>query len=217
MKKKILIFSVLIAISQTIFAQKNNSLYEKKFKLSLGATYNALNSNFGGNVKFDYFKNKKLGIGLKIIATSFKFYDYNTHSYNVTYNNGYLLISDLTMNYYLIGNNADSKGGIYADLGVGYNIIKSNSTIQFSAFQSTNGYEMHSGFGGHLSLGGSYKFGPGRIYLEAMAGSIITGSSKRYVPFPEGHPYLNDGGNYKKSRGFYYDLISFNLGYSFYF
>ena len=216
MKKKILILSVFIAIFQIIFAQQNNSFYEKNFKLSLGPTYNALNSNFGGNVKFDYFKNKKLGIGLKIITTPAKFYDYDTHSYNVIYNNGYILIADLTTCYYLIGSNVDGKGGVYADIGVGYNIIKSNSTIQFLGFKSTNGYEMHNGFGGHLSFGGSYKFGLGIIYLEAMVGSIIAGSSKRYVPFPEGHPYLNDGGNYKKSHEFYYDLISFNLGYSFY-
>lgn len=222
MKKNILALAVSSLLTQISIAQesKTTSVTPKKYAITLGASHSSLASGFGGNLKLDYLKNHKLGLGLKTVATANRFQNYNGISYQVTTAPGINFLSDLTLTYYLIGDYYDSKGGMYADFGLGYHFAKTNSTNQFTGNPSFKVNETEKGLGCHLSLGSSYKLGPGKIYIEALGQGLINGTIEHSETYPAGYPGLstgtpapNAGGNSKFS-GYSFSYF-FNLGYSF--
>lgn len=214
--------ALLAHISIAQESKTTSSAPEKKYAITLGASYSSYACGLGGNLKMDYLKSYKLGLGLKTVAATNRFQDINIpSSHQITNAPGINFLSDLTLTYYVIGDYCNSKGGIYADLGFGYHTKKTNYTMQFTGTPSFKVNETESGLGWHLSLGGSYKLGPGKIYLGAMVRGIEKGTLVHSETYPDGYPGLstgtptpNWGGNYKYSNWKNFNYL-FNLGYSF--
>lgn len=212
--------ALLVHISIAQESTTASAAPEKKHAITIGASYIGLYRCFGGNLKLDYLKSHKLGFGLKILTTTNGSQTFNHPSYQVTNAPGINFLSDLTLTYYLIGDYCNSKGGVYIDLGFGYHIKKLNYMIQYTGKPPFRTNETESGLGGHLSLGGSYKLGLGKIYLEAMVRSLAIGTLVHGETYPDGYPGLSTGhptpagGNFKISNWWNFNYL-FNLGYGF--
>jgi len=217
MKKEILTLAATALLAQLTFAQVAEEIktvtkhVPQKYALSIGATYSIPRQiGYGGNFKLDYLKSDKLSFGLK---TNLMTCSYRAKAfYSEKYAPGLYLISDLTLTYYLIGNNHDSKFGMYAELGVGYQYQKVSSTRQFYGEPTVYKHTFTaSGFGGHASLGANYKLGKGKIYFELIAGQVLYGKETS-----DGQQYLDISEAYKKQGSFIGDrFIGINLGYAF--
>jgi hypothetical protein len=185
---------------------------EKKYAISLGTTHSSMANGYGGNLKLDYLTSPKLSLGIKTIATTCAPYDYNGSTFNVTsINRGINFLSDFTLTYYFIGDYYNSKTGVYADLGLGYHIAKSDFKYQYAGEPSTRVNGTQNGLGAHLSLGSSCKLGAGNIYLEAIGRNLINGivRTETSIEGSLGQPTV-----YSRKSGLNIDYL-FNLGYRF--
>jgi hypothetical protein len=241
MRKIILTISASIMLTQIALAQDaktigSSTASNKRFALSLGITaaIGLPDGGNGGHLKLDYLIKPKLGLGIKIIGGGLH-YDQSTHydatfyepDLTVTYKSSLNLISDLTVTYYILGNYTESKGGLYADLGVGYHLIKSNLNDDYTGSPTITETIAINGLGAHLSLGGSYKIGRGKIYLELMSGSVLYGtySYDRITPENtkigilakenyESTSYKSAAESHPAYTNYVVNLLALNLGYS---
>jgi len=130
-------------------------------------------------------------------------------------------LSDFIVSYYIIGNHLKNKGGLFCDVGLGYQLDKNNSTRQYYGNPSFDIAYKSSGLGLNLSLGGSYKVGNGRVYFEFMLGGLILGKYEDIASYPINYPlpkdYPNQSSKVSGGELFFVNdgFIAFNLGYCF--
>ena len=202
MKNIILLTLVmLMVVSQNISAQPSESQIsdlKKKYAFNLGGSYKGGFKNFGGSFKLDYLLNNKTGFGIKTIATNNRFTFQMDETSRMKSKTGLYLISDLTLTHYFIGDYLKSNGGVYFDLGLGYQLEKLNIMYQQTGSPTYTTHFSANGLGGHVSVGGSYKIGGGRIYSELLLGGILLGTYKDIAKYPENYPWQkwkNENGN----------------------
>ncbi len=206
---KVFLLGILI-ITSNLYSQTGleNSSPTKNKAISLGVFACAppsYSGAFGGNIKLEYTKNKKLGLGIKLLASGnnsghiINGYDY---SFEKEKSFSYLL-ADLTATYYILGNYNESKGGLYSELGLGYH--RGVSEVEYQNYWFYNGINTNSynGLGGHISIGGNRKLGPGKIYLELIAGTTLFGSVEENWSNPNFLAQLNVSSPNTKSIRFF--------------
>ena len=176
----------MIALAQDASKVSSPTTSDKKMLIGAGLSYN---TGLGGNLKFDYLLNNKFSIGLKSMITSYGYKDYTSaavlpyYGIKVEYKPGNALGAMIATTFYIFGkNNSESKGGIYASLGLGYSAYKMSYTSTSLAPTSDSSYYKYSVdtgskcFSGLISIGGDRKLGPGRIYFEISAPIEIYGT-----------------------------------------
>lgn len=179
---------------------------------------------FGGNGKFDFMLYRKTGIGIKFIATDYKLEPYYQYSKPKP---GLYFLSDITYTHYLIGDYTNSRGGMYFEIGFGYQSARLNDDYQLLPNPFFKRSFTINGLGNHLSIGGNIKIGKGKLFTEALIGGVIYGNLKDEYIYPAGYPgYSSDTStsvfhiNEKGVIIFPYwrgdRILSLNLGYQIY-
>ena len=105
-------------ISLLTSAQENNS---NDNKISLGGGLTTILRVSGGNLKFDYYLNNKLSLGIRNKDT-YEGTDFG--GYGNKSKSGYIFNVSFVGNYYLLGNSSSTKWGFYATAGLGYSILQ---------------------------------------------------------------------------------------------
>jgi hypothetical protein len=230
--KKVILFLTLYFFINNVSASciKSDTVNtKKKFALNLGFSYkNGLN-NFGGNLKFDYIASNKLSVGIKTNATNNKQNYFITDYISVKDVSGLYLLTDLTLTYHVFENPYRNKKDFYVEIGLGYQLEKENSIHKFNNYPAFERNYLSKGFGGHTSIGGSYKIGKGNIYTEFIAGAIFWGTYQDIAVYPTnypgvstGNPKPNSGAN-QEGKGSIFNnslfsndgILGINAGYSF--
>lgn len=228
-KLKLILITALCSASMIVLAQDASKVSapttsDKKMVIGAGLSHNL---GLGGNLKFDYLLNNKFSIGLKSMITSYRFKDYTYatvlpyYGFKVDYQPGNALGAMIATTFYIFGkNNSESKGGIYASLGLGYSAYKMSRTVTSLAPTTDslyNKYSLDHGskcFSGLISLGGDRKLGPGRIYFEISVPIEIYGTDFDTFTLQENITLTDQ--KYNRFQGF--SILSFlNLGYQIYF
>ena len=199
-------------------------------------------SNYGGSLKFDYIKSKKFGLGIKINETftpsshsgTDTSYPYtsivdNTTTYSpkyaYTYSNSPIIQinTSLTATYYVLGNYKDSKAGLYVESGLGYGYISTSQSQTNDYPNPTPNEIIHQKTTWianclfmPLTIGGSYKLGNGKIFLEAFLDlPIYGGYQQNYsnVTYSPGTYQFLTNSKFN-AWGIGASLSGFTLGYS---
>ncbi len=225
MKKEILILAAATMLAQPNFAQDANSenktqdvIPQTKHQLCAGISWQG-GKNFGGNFNYAYYISPKLGIGGRLVATDYKFTDYHSTTLHVDYTGGLFYDVSLAANYFLLGNH-DGKAGIFVGVGIGYGSARNSTTTWWRtnvpetvSYNTTNTI---NGLSGNFTLGGTYKAGPGRLFLELNASYIFHGTRTHTETYPNGYSgYPNSGGNWTSRVGVNQVGTVINLGYAF--
>ena len=223
MKKLILTLAASGLLMQTTYAQTTKTNTDlapyKKIAVGIGvSTHSVLYSpNFGGNIKLDYLLTKKFSIGIKSIITSYNYESRNNGWLNssiisapVIYKPGRIINISLISSYYILGKNQSSKAGLYVTAEVGYNDLKRKYT-----------YNNNEGFiyiyrvktlSGLVGLGGDFKIGPGRMYIETPVSFTLFGTETYDYPTIDGKKTVS---NKSKPSGSIRPFV--NLGYTLFF
>jgi hypothetical protein len=196
---------------------------ENKIVIGAGVSYNL---GLGGHLKYDYLLTNKFSIGLKSMMTSYGFEDFtNTDAQlKADYKPGNVLGVMIATTFYIFGkNNSESKGGMYASLGLGYSASKFSKTVTSltpvdSLYYKYNNDFRSKNFSGLISIGGDSKLGPGRIYFEIPLTLDIYGTVFDKYTFQISSPYVlqPDNTKYTRFQGFS-TMLFLNLGYQLYF
>ena len=218
----------MIALAQDASKVSSPTTSDKKMVIGAGLSYNA---GLGGNLKFDYLLNNKFSIGLKSMITSYSYEDYTYddvvlpyYGFKIDYQPGNALGAMIATTFYIFGNNnSESKGGIYASLGLGYSAYKlSSTTTSLAPVSDTLYYKYSKDFGskcfsGLISIGGDRKLGSGRIYFEISVPIEIYGTDFDTYTFQEWNRDITQL-DYKNTGLQGFGALAFlNLGYQFYF
>lgn len=194
---------------------------QKKNIVGIGASANFY-YGYGGNISYFRMISTKIGIGARMVLVPLNYEDY--HGETLHWTNGKGLYSDMSigLNYYFLGNTDDNKFGLYSGLGFGLITDKSTQDIRYSTsktpFKNT---ETTSGFSGVLTIGTSYKMGPGKLFIELMPSAVLSGKNKDNYEFPAGS--LVDGNGNAIEPGFnnyeynvtFPTTVTLTLGYQF--
>jgi hypothetical protein len=226
MKKAILLSIFLLhLISIKVFPIDNskNKPEEKKNYMALGGSCSFKDelNNYGMNFKAIHLINDKLGVGINTVICENKWSDYNDNVYQDKSKSGVYLVSDFIVSYYFIGDQIKSKGGLFCDVGFGYQLDKNKTSRQYHNSPSFEINYKSTGLGLNLNLGGSYKLGKGRLYSEIMMGGIILGKYEDIAYYPSNYPLLKDYPNQSEKgvgNGFVFindGILALNVGYSY--
>ncbi len=221
--------SSMIALAQDAGKVSSPTISDKKMVIGAGVSYN---TGLGGNLKFDYLLTNKFSIGLKSMITPYGFEDYTTtdvlpyYGIKADYQPGNALGAMIGTTFYIFGkNNSESKGGMYASLGLGYSAWKMSSTVTSLAPVSDSLYYKYSYdlgskcFSGMISLGGDRKLGSGRIYFEIPLTLELYGTDFTTFTFQKWNRsqlFSIPDQKYTRFQGFSSTLF-LNIGYQFYF
>lgn len=166
------------------------------------------------------------------MITSYGWKDYTQPSdqnfkygYKIDYQPGNALSVMIAPTFYIFGkNSSESKGGIYASLGLGYSAWKVSETGTSLAPVSDSAYYTYSenfgskNFSGLISIGGDRKLGPGRIYFEIPVVLDIYGTNFTNYTSQKWNNNNIIQPDYKYSGFQQFDFRLFlNLGYQLYF
>ena len=231
---KILTFVPSILLTQISFAQEsktNTDASGKKLILGAGLSSYSVGGGIGGNLKFDYLLNNKLSIGLNSMLSTNVWEDHTYYPWfsgdgvlKVDYHTGNAFAVMATSTFYIFGhNNYESKGGMYASLGLGCAGWKVSETVtSLASVGDSVYYKYDSDFGRKdfscmIGIGGDRKLGPGRLYIELVNAFGIYGTNYSNYTY-EKKPYWRSADNQKNTGFSYIDWVPFlNLGYHFYF
>ncbi len=219
--KNILTASVILNCFGSTQAQTNPDTLEKKIVLGIGGTYTP--DGYGGMIKFDYLKNQKLSFGVRSHITSNIWENYtqpidNTPGsgapgYTATFHPGHVINVFLTSTYFLLGNNFSSKAGVYLSAGLGYQDWTMSETVIYTdPLYDHNSDFSYRTFSGMICLGGNYKLGPGKLFLDIPLGADL------YERYDNSTIYKNGITSNTPSKGFGYfagSFLAINLGYAF--
>ena len=181
--KKIGLVAILTLIS---FGGANAQEETKKNVIGAGASAN-ITYGIGGNVSYQRMVSPKLGLGARVVAVPLNYKDFLGTSVDFTNYKGFYTDISVGATYFFVGDATESKFSMYSGLGLGFIMYKNSNNIKYKEsnvpFTET---QTKSGFSGNLTLGTSYKIGPGKLFLEFMPSSIITGKAKAIYDFPAG-------------------------------
>ena len=196
------------------------------FSTGLGITNPISASTIGGTARCNFFLSPKISLGAQLFYT-------NNNDANNTLSNGsnlknkpgYLSMANLTGTYYLLGENASGKRGVYFSLGLGY----TNAFQSFSQSGAQGNLTNQWGFGydavykdQYLSvtggLGCDYKLYHGRIFAELNAMTSIYGNDIYTQSGVSGASYiLNNKYKIDPSDFGKFGAILFSVGYNYFF
>ena len=182
--KKIGMVALLLTFGLTsVYGQKDAS--QKSNVLGIGASANFY-YGFGGNISYFRMISPKIGIGARVVYVPLSYDDYHGETLHFTNGKGNYSDISIGLNYYFL-NSEENKFGLYSGVGIGFISDKSTQNIRFTESNTpfTN-TETMSGLSGNLTLGASYKMGPGKIFLEFMPSSVLSGKNKDTYDFPAG-------------------------------
>ena len=181
--KKIGLVAILTLIS---FGGANAQEGTKKNVIGAGASLN-IYYGFGGNLSYQRMVSPKLGLGARVVAVPLNYKDNLGTSFDFTNYKGFYTDISVGATYFFVGDATESKFSMYSGLGLGFIMYKTSNNIKYkeSNVPFTN-TQTKSGFSGNLTLGTSYKIGPGKLFLEFMPSSIITGKGKQIFDYPAG-------------------------------
>lgn len=171
--KKLTLCLLILEISLFSIYSQESSTVNKKYSIGAGATYSSY--GLGGLVAADYLISKKFSLGLKSTITPYTASSYSYTNVIRTYKPGLSYKVDINGLYYILGNNSESKAGLYAEVGIGYQSDRLNSTVEYTPNPSVSEDNFTRGLESHFNLGGSYKLGNGKLFLEAGIGGIVSG------------------------------------------
>lgn len=200
---KLSLITVLLTISvSSVNAQKSNIIGAGASAnlafTSLSSTRN--NGGIGTSIFYSKMISPKLGFGTRMFYTPYKYSDaiYETLSFT-NYNGRYFDIS-IGATYYFLGDYKEKNWGIYSGIGFGYgnDFISHNRSV--TGYPNVLIRESENGFSGNLTLGGTYKIGPGRVFLELNLSYIIYGNSEERTDYPSGYP-VDASGYYTPNVG----------------
>jgi len=195
--KKIGLVAILTLIS---FGGANAQEGTKKNVIGAGVGLN-LYYGFVGNLSYQRMVSPKLGLGARVVAKPLNYKDNLGTSLDFTNYKGFYTDISVGATYFFLGDATESKFSMYSGLGLGFIMYKNSNNIKYKEsnvpFTQT---DTKSGFSGNLTLGTSYKIGPGKLFLEFMPSSIITGKAKTIYDYPAGS--LTDANGNAISAGF---------------
>ena len=168
---KIKLFTALILCSTVLYSQ-NESL-GKKYSIGAGESYSGA-SDLGGNLKFNYLKSEKLSFGLSSFLTTYKTNPNSDENLYMRHGMdrrplGHLFGVQLGGTCYFLGNNSESKSGLYGTLGFDfsqslYSDTKTMQNANIPIYYDEKHYT--NSFSSLICLGVDIKVGRGRIYTE---------------------------------------------------
>jgi hypothetical protein len=192
----------------------------KKNVIGAGVSAN-MYYGIGGNLSYQRMLSPKLGVGARVVAVPLKYDDYLGTSLEFTNGKGFYTDISIGATYFFLGDATEAKFSMYSGLGLGYIMDKTTENIKYAEsnvpFTNT---DIRSGISGNLTLGTSYKMGPGKLFLEFMPSSIITGKDKDIYDYPAGSLTDANGNAIAATFGDYEYTISFpttftwTLGYT---
>jgi hypothetical protein len=175
------------------FLGMNNAIAQdgassKKNLIGLGAGFNFDKGDFGGNLAFNHMLNPKFGIGTRIFVTPYSWDDYYGGSYNSINHKGLYFDASLAATYYLVGNYNESKFALYSGFGLGFGSDTNSEDEQWLGAPYVKEEQKEAGLSANITLGSSYKVGPGKIFLEANVAYIVLGNQSTKYTYPAGYP-----------------------------
>jgi len=196
------------------------------FSTGLGITNPFSGSTIGGTARCNFFLSPKISLGAQLFYTNNGDAN-NTISNSSNLNNkpGYLAMGNITGTYYLIGENASGKKGVYLSLGLGY----TNAFQSFSQSGAPGNQTNQWGFGydalykdQYLSItggiGGDYKLYHGRIFAELNGMTSIYGNDIYTQSGVSGSAYiLNNKYKIDPSDFGKFGALLFSVGYNYFF
>lgn len=209
--KKLTLCLIILEFSMISLYSQESSTAKNKYSIGAGATYSTY--GYGGLIAAEYLLSQKFSLGLKCTITPYKNPNYTLTNVIRTYKPDLSVKTDINLLYYLIGNNSESKAGLYIEIGIGYQADRLSSTVEYIPNPTYSELDITRGLESHFNLGGSYKIGNGKLFLEAGIGGIVSGSSKTAFDYPSGYSGSTTP-NYTQSGATNTDIY-LNLGYKF--
>jgi hypothetical protein len=222
--KKIGLVAILTLIS---FGGANAQEGTKKNVIGAGASVSGY--GFGGNLSYQRMVSPKLAIGARLVAVTSKYSrtelaepptTFDSFTYKYTGSQTHISVG---ATYFFVGDATQSKFSMYSGLGLGYMMTRTTNNFRFPPSKVL--YEEAvsvDGFAVVLTLGTSYKIGPGKLFLEFLLTQMITGKSKWNFDYPAGSLTDANGNtvvnnppeNYERKNGWGNLYIPLSLGYT---
>ncbi len=196
--KKIGLVAILTLIS---FGGANAQEETKKNVIGAGAS--ASSYGFGGNLSYQRMVSPKLAIGARLVAVTSKYSKtelaeppttFDSFTYKSTGSQTHISVG---ATYFFVGDATQSKFSMYSGLGLGYMMAGTTNNFKFDGsnvlFEEAVSVD---GFAVVLTLGTSYKIGPGKLFLEILTTQMITGKKKFIYDYPAGSLTNSNGNTY---------------------
>lgn len=185
-----------------------------------GGITNPFGANtLGGTGKCNFFLDDKFNLGVQLFFTE----NASENTAAKTFSPGHCIVASAVGSYYLLGDNAGSKWGIYGLVGLGYANVTYNYSFISPRGSSSNQWEYGYNanyrdeyFQGNAGLGVDYKLLHGRFFAELVGMTALVGTdtytqnnvSGAAIPFT--NKYSIGPGDFGK-----YGALLFSIGYTY--
>ncbi len=196
------------------------------FSTGLGITNPFSAATIGGTARCNFFLSPKISLGAQLFYTNNSNASSTlSNSSNLNNKPGYLAMFNITGTYYLVGENASGKKGLYLSLGVGYaNVFQSfNQSGAQGTLSNQWGFDYDAVYKDqYLSitggLGCDYKLYHGRIFAELNGMTSIYGNDIYTQSGVSGAAYiLNNKYKIDPSDFGKFGALLFSVGYNYFF
>ena len=229
-----LVMNAFVANGQTEdFDAFGTTSSAKIIAASLGVSNPFIINHLGGTAKFNFILGEKVCLGGQFTFTQNAMASesgVNASSGYAGYNQSalpgsYCLIASGNLTYYFLGDNSESKKGLYGIIGFGYSNLRASfnetspaGTASNQWAYSYNASNLNSYFSGNIGVGADRKVWNGRIFIEAQAMAGFFGVQNKDISSPSGSAV---GGSEKYKINLvdfsHYGALTFSVGYTYYY